>query len=276
MAEVSPFLVALIIVIIVIVLILIAFAIVSRSANITPSSTPVVSNCTSRPFPPTNLLVTNPQGDLVILTWSPSATTEQYTAYVGTSPGFDINSALGSRTTKFTSTSFSNLNLGAVYYLKVRGSNKCGISDLSSEVSIPLQYVFPVRFFIEPDLNRFVNVCDTHTNIFFPSNSTIVSSGCAPETEQLFREDSDQTIRQSSRPNVCLTRGGGNSVSFAVCNGNPNQEWFYDNNDKSLCSPANPDTQCMNLPVGFNGTFGNVVWGPKDTPERSAWYIAPV
>lgn len=269
----SPFLIALIIILLIVMIIVILMVYLSRQTKITPTSTSVAASCTVAPPVPTGLAVTNPQGDLMVLSWNTMAGATEYTAYIGNTPGFTTGQALNSVTTRFTSASFANLTLGVTYYFMVDSSNTCGISALSPQISYNLVYTFPTRFVIANQLDTIVEVCDAHDSIYVPSDECSVSKFCTMLDSWCNFSVSDNTIRQTDRPGYCLTRDGGNLVGFHPCVVNASQQWVYSAVDSSLCSYTNPGSDCLNMPAGFNGFIGQATWGPKGAPSISAWNI---
>lgn len=277
MAQVSPLLVAIVIILVFVMIILIVLVVLNRQKTTTSTSTLANSICTEPPSFPVNVVVSNPQGDLLVVTWSPIAGADSYIAYIGTTAGFSVSSAVNSTSTKYSSTSFANLALGATYYIKVKAVNTCGISDFSPEVSFTITYKFPSRFVIANQTNANALLCDTHDNIydFAKSDQVAASRFCSDLGSRAFYQTSDQTIRQSDRPGYCMTRDSGNTIYYHPCTGAANQKWGYNSLDNTMCSGTNPGFDCINLQT-YNGYAGTVTWGPKSTALVSAWNINPV
>ena len=274
MAEVSPVLLAVVIVVIIIAVILVIMVLLSRESTFRPSSTQTAEECLNPPGIPTNLSVSNPQGDLVILTWDAVSQADTYIVYIGDDPNFNLDDKIASRTTRFSSASFANLNLGVIYYFKVRAVNFCGESDLSAETFFSLPFVFPNRFEIVHRTQTALPLRDRHTSIYSPSDKVFAYVYGNDLSKWMFRDEATSTIRQSDRPTYCLTRAGGNDIYFNPCVPNDAQKWIYNAKDFTICSASDPSNGCINLVS--SGQFSGVVkHGAKDLSGVSGWDIVP-
>lgn len=276
MAALNSILIAVFIVLLVVVLIIVILVFNSRRSSTTISSTITQSSCQSAPPQPINVVASNPQADIITLTWSQLAAATSYTAYIGTSAGFSLASALQSRSTSSNSTSFGNLTLGQTYYLKLTAQNQCGVSPISPEVHISLLYQFPSRFFIASGTYPSAHVCDSHDNLFIPSDQVGVSLYCNFTDSWANYNSADHTIRENTRPDHCLTRNVNGKVYFSPCIVNSTQTWTYNTPDSSLCSFSNPSTDCLLLTLPYDGFQGPVTWGPKGSAAATSWSIVPI
>ncbi len=280
MAGLTAIFIAVAILLFVIMLILIVIFIRSRRTLIATSSTLSKVPCTAPPVAPINLNVINPQSDVLLLSWSRVVGALSYTAYLSEDPNFSPVNALQSRVTTSNSTSFSNLTLGTTYYLKVKATNSCGDSPLSSEVTTRLTYVFPRRFMVSNLSNPQLRLCDTHddVNAFLDSVTTrltdriIASRTCSLLGASWWYQNRDRSIRQIDRPTRCLTRIENGVLSFDPCVSDARQTWEYSNQTNNLCDPSGQ--QCINLGPGFTSDLGTVSYGPPTTPVLSDWLIA--
>lgn len=282
MATVSAFLIAVILILMAVMLVLIIIFIRGRRTLVATSSTPSKQACTSPPPTPINLSVSNPNSDILNLSWSRMEGASNYTAYISQTPNFNIANALQTRTISNNSVNFSNLTLGTVYYMKVRSSNSCGTSPLSNEVNFRLIYVFPRRFVINNLQNPQLKLCDTHDTVTplsattvnrLPSNQVIASRTCSLLGSLVSYQNRDRTIRQIDRPDACLTRVAPNILSFDPCVVDDRQTWDYSNQTNNVCGPQN--NQCINLNADFTADLGNTNYGPPTTELLSRWLITP-
>lgn len=285
MATVSPFLLAVVILIIFLAIVLIIIVIVNmRSSKVVASSTPAAANCTAAPAEPVNVVVTNPQGDILTVSWSPLAFATSYTVYVGTTSGFPTSSAVVTRTVTTSSTSFGNLSVGVQYYIKLIASNNCGTSPLSNEVSHTIPYNYPGVFTINSAVNSLLEVCYDDSG-FTTSFQESARRFCNIQPSRVRYNSADQTIRLNSVSNLCLTRTGGEifmnqCVSLLQPPGDPvsaGQDWGYFSATSRLCSPTNPTTQCLLSSQPMNMTDSTVLtYGPPSTPNFTQWNLVAV
>lgn len=270
MAQTSPFILAVLIFIIVVAIILVTIIFLDRRTNINSTSTPTkTTQCTLPPAMPINLTSSNPESDILTLTWSPLTNVDTYTVYIGTSPGFNINSPLSVKTVTTSSVSFGNLQLGTTYYLKLTAKNPCGISPMSAEISATIPFVFPSRFIITKRNNPLLEVCKLD-DIFFNADQHHVSSTCTNDQKIKTYNSSDQTIRRLADNQKCLTRISPDTVWDMQCGFMPGQDWVYNFSNGTLCSPSNPLTECLYMDTNNSfAKYGNI------TPLDSSWNIVP-
>jgi hypothetical protein len=270
----SPFLIAILILAIFLMIIVVILFVRSRRTLVATTSTPSRVPCSGPPPTPVNLTASNPQADVLTLTWSRTTTALSYTAYLADRPNFTINQALQSRTTSNNSASFGNLALGTNYHLKVRATNSCGDSALSNEISFVMPFTFPRRFVIQNRLNPALKLCDVHENPFAPSDRVNANAFCTTGTSLFFYQIRDKTIRQISRPNRCLTRTNNpNGIFFNQCGSNdPNQVWEYSNQTTNLCDVI-LGNDCVNLSPNFTPEGGVITHGTPINNILSDWLI---
>lgn len=240
------------------------------------TSTPSRVPCSSPPSTPTNLRVTSPQSGVLTFSWSRVVGALSYTAYINDEPNFNVTETLQSRTTANNSVSFGNLAVGSQYWLKVKATNSCGDSALSPEITFTVPFTFPRRFVIQSRLNPALKLCDIHENPFSPSDKVNANAFCTTGTSLMFYQIRDQTIRQISRPNRCLTRTDNpNALFFNPCGTNdPNQTWQYSNQTNNLCEVNDPN-DCANLSPNFTPEGGVMTHGPPINDTLSDWLITP-
>lgn len=272
----SPILIAILVLLILVMIILIVVFIRSRRKFVATTSTPSKVPCNGPPSTPTILEVTNLQNDVLLLSWVRVSGALSYTAYLSDRPNFDPKNALQSRTVSTNRASFSNLALGAIYYLKVKAVNSCGESALSSEVSFNLRYVFPRRFVINNRLNPVLKLCDSHDSLFAPSDRVAASIFCSSVNSLMRYESRDRTIRQIDRPNRCLTRVNPNTVFFNQCVANDaGQVWDYSTQTNNLCGIESQRNDCVNLSPNFTPQGGTITHGPPINDVLSDWQFQP-
>lgn len=108
---------------------------------VTRRSSPDVITCTSSPPAPQNLSAQALNATQFLVRWTSGVgatenlTGVTYTAYVGTAPGFNIESALMIRTSSSLSLTIDNLPINRNYYIVVKAENSCGSSPPSAELS---------------------------------------------------------------------------------------------------------------------------------------------
>lgn len=278
MASVSPFLVAILIVALIIIIIVVVLVAANQSAYFKKGSTLARQPCTDPPSTPINVSASNTQADIIVLNWSLLVDAESYTAYIGDNPNFSVGLELAHRSTKSNSTSFGNLALGKTYYLKVEAVNACGKSELSNEVQYTLPFQFPDRFVIALKVTPSLEVCDGHSDLISPDDTTAASRFCNFRDAWASYNPGDQSIRQSDRPTHCLTREGPGvnfDVSWLSCTGGSNQKWSYDANINTLCNPSNQIGDCL-ITTGTSTNTRPVKHGPFTTDDKSDWIFKPV
>lgn len=269
MAQTSPALAALLIVVIIVAIILLAMVLISRQSNVRTSSITTQADCTGPPSVPSGLSASNPQGDLIILDWNDIASAEEYVAYIGDTPGYNVEDALAVRTVNFSSASFANLELGFTYYFKVKSLNTCGESALSPELAFNLAFQFPNRFRIASRLASSLKICDIEPLV-------TAYSFCTDLNSWMFYQDADKTIRKSANPGLCMTRTPDTFIDFQACGVTTDQQWAYNAQDNTLCSFANPNANCLKRRMPLDPVVNIVQWGAKSTDEVSDWEFEPV
>lgn len=279
MAELSPFLLAVTILFVFLAIIIVIIILLAKQATpITTSSTPATPNCSTPPNMPTGVVVTNPQGDILAVTWNLLASTNSYTVYIGTTPGYPISSALNSTTVTTNSASFGNLAVGETYYIKLNATNGCGTSPLSGEVPFTLQFNYPARFTINSQSNPAIECCWNDNNIGPTRYQEIGSAFCDATSGYVRFNAVDNSIRLSSDSTRCLTRipGSPNQVWMNPCVPDSTQTWTFNALDSTLCSPTDV-TKCLLLSniAGF-GNASDVTYGPKSTPTFDAFDLFSV
>lgn len=271
MAGVNPVLMAILIVILVVTIGILVIYYANRNGNINMTSFPSRAACVFPPETPVGITITNPQADLLSITWTPLASVESYQVYISDVQGFSIENALNTKITSTTSVSFGNLILGKTYYIRMKATNPCGDSGLSSEVGFNIPYKFPTRFVLANRLSPQLQVCDSHTNFFGASDQAFVSRFCTFDTAWMYYDENEQTLNQSSRPNHCLTRVSPNQIWFNTCNSTVQQKWVYNVGDNTLCSALNPSTDCLKLGTPHTSDFGPAIYGAKSTDDVTDW-----
>ncbi len=279
MAQISAFLAAVLIIgIIIIAIIVVLIATAINSTTFKNGSTRATIPCSVAPLIPANLVVKNPQTDILSLSWDYIADADSYIAYLGKAPNFFVNLALQTRSTTSNSISFGNLALGETFYLKVAAVNTCGASETSAEIPFTIPFTFPSRFIIANYITPALEVCDTHSRPA-GSDTVIASAFCSFTDAWVFYQASDKSIRQISRPSNCLTRGDvttGYEVSYSTCTGGADQAWVYnaDPGVNTLCSASNP-TDCLTS-QGTSSTVRSIVHGGAGGQANGGWTFPPV
>lgn len=279
MAQISAFLAAVLIIgIIIIAIIVVLIAIAINSTAFKNASTLAKIPCSVAPTIPSNLVVKNPQTDILTLSWDYIADADSYIAYLGKDPNFFVNLALQNRSTTTNSISFGNLALGQTFYLKVAAINTCGVSETSAEVTFTIPFTFPSRFIIANYVTPALQVCDTHSKPA-GSDTTVASAFCSFTDTWAFYQASDKSIRQIARPSNCLTRGDvttGYSVSYLTCTGGADQAWVYDAGPgaNTLCAASNPG-DCLTS-QGTSSTVRTLVHGGPGGQANGGWTFPPV
>lgn len=273
MAQTSPLILAILIFVVVVAAILILLIFLDRRSNVTFTSKPTtITQCTLPPSTPINLAGSNPQSDIITLSWSPLSNVDTYTVYLGVTAGFNTASATSTRVVTTNSASFGNLQVGSTYYFKLFATNPCGNSPMSAEVSVTIPFIFPNRFVITKRDNPLLEVCRL-PDIFFNANQQRVSSTCTDDGKVKFYVSSDKSIRRLANNSECLTRIGPNTVWDMQCGAFPGQDWVYDISNGSLCSSTNPLTECLFYDPNVLSFAG---YGPLSTPNISAWDIRSI
>lgn len=262
----QAFLAAIIFIMGIVVVLMIVVLIRSRRGTINDSSTPTNQPCDIAPNTPINLTTSNPQGDLIIFTWGAVSGTQEYVSFISSIPNFTITDSTISRTSVFNTASFANLTVGVTYYLKVKAVNSCGESNLSSEISYRIPYIFPSKFQIKHQQSSTYAVCDTHAQTpgaIGTTDQMKYNRFCLDVEAELFYDDTDKTIRQSSRPSLCMTRFGSGTVYMGTCISATNQQWSYNGQDSYLCSFTDPENGCL-VTDGTIDQAEPAMHGPKD------------
>lgn len=277
MATVSPFLLAVVVLVIFLAIVLIIIVIVNMQASkVIASSTQAAANCTAAPAKPVNVVVTNPQGDILAVSWSPVAFATSYTVYVGITAGFPTSSAVSTKTTVRSATSFGNLSVGVQYYIKLTASNNCGTSSLSPEVSFIIPYNYPSTFTITSTVNSILEACWSD-NIISPTYQESASRFCNATTANVNYNLSDKTVRLASDNSRCLTRRAGGTVFMDPCTANSTQTWAYFNSTSTLCSPTSPTTECLLITSPVDPLSVNPLkHGAPSTPDTTEWTLVGV
>lgn len=273
----QAFLAAVVTIALIVMVLMIILVIRRQRTSLDNDAFPSNEPCTSAPPVPSNLQVSNPQGDLLILEWDPVVGATSYLSQISTVQNFDDNDVLQERTTTGASAGFANIALGATYYFRTRSSNSCGDSAFSPEVSFRIEFIYPDTFILTNQPNPSAQICDNHNSTFVAAQTDTVrgSAFCDFVTGNFFAEPSDQSIRQSSRPTRCLTRRLDTTVGFDVCNGSNAQKWSYDGTDSSLCSATDLQNGCLQV-VDTSNPPGDVFHGPKDNDPIDTWTILEV
>ena len=268
---------AVVVVLIVIAILLIILVYRNQRTDLEGSSILTNEPCTAPPSTPINLSATNPQGDLIVLEWTPTASTEGYVAQISTVPNFGDGDVLATRNVSSNAAGFANISLGATYYFRVKATNSCGDSAWSAQINFRLEFVYPDTFRIANKISPNYNVCDDHDNIFAAAQTdqTRYSRFCNNVNGNYYAEPSDKTIRQASRPNRCLTRVAGGFVWNNVCNGTDSQKWSYDSTDNTLCSATNFQDGCLNTTAAVADEEPGK-HGPKNLDPNSTWIFTEV
>lgn len=249
----------------VVVILLLIMVYKRRQAGLTNDSFPTSLPCKIAPVTPLNLRVSNPQGDLVILEWDPVASTEDYLSQISFTSNMTDGDIIQEKITTSPSSAFANIPLGATYYFRVKARSPCGESEFSAEISYRLEFKFPGTFNILLDIDPTYRVCDGHNSVFNPTNNIGLSQYCDQTTSTFFFEESDKSLRQSSRPSMCITRLSPSSMAMVTCSGGANQKWTYSGVDNTLCSGLDENQGCLWL--------DGVYYGPRDDDPRHKWSI---
>lgn len=271
MAQLNPFLIAIIIVSLIIAIILLLLVFFPRDNNSDTGSGGV--QCTTVPSIPTGVIASNPEIDIIAVSWNSVVDADTYRVYLDTNPGFSISNAQEVRSTSQTSISFGDLETGVTYYLKVTGFSSCGESQPSSEVSVTIPFFWPNRFQIVNNDDPTIDVSNT---FFF---SVTATTNCNPSDCWWSYNDIDKTIRKQTANTVCLTNSAGTAIA-TLCNVSllQDRQWDYNVNDNTLCLVSDSN-KCIKLQDGFTnpGSLGSQIEvGPPTGTFLTEWQILDV
>lgn len=229
-------------------------------------SIPTRQPCTVAPSTPINLSISNPQGDLLVLEFSPVSTATSYVSQISNIQNFNDSDVLQEKITTSNSSAFGNLALGTSYYFRVKARNSCGESNWSIQESFRVDYNFPNNFVIVNENNPGLKLCGI----------TVGTFSLCPQTESYyFYNENDKSLRKVATPNDCLTRLPGGIASHITCDGGPAQKWSYDGLDKSVCDYNDLQNGCLKQ-VGTSTVDNPVTYGPKNTPPVTTWLVQEV
>lgn len=227
-------------------------------------STRTTDPCTDPPNEPTNIFVSNPQGDLLIVEFLASRNSTSYQTQISSIPNFNDSQVEQERITESNSAAFGNISLGATYYFRVRARNACGNSPWSVYVEFRTPFNFPNQFVIADRNNPGIEACDNFNDAFAANATNKVSAltFCSDQESTYSYNQTTQSFFQVARPNFCLTRGPGTEVFNSMCSGAANQKWAYDSLDFSLCDADDLQNGCLKF-VGSDPVQKSVTFGPK-------------
>lgn len=234
--------------------------------------------CTAPPSVPTNIFISNPQGDLLIVEFLASRNSTSYQTQISSVANFNDSQVEQERITSTNSAAFGNLSLGAPYYFRVRARNACGNSDWSAYEEFTIAFNFPPQFVIAARNNPGLEACDNFNDVFVPAQTNQVSAKtfCSDIESFYFYEPVDQSLRQVGRANFCMTRGPGSDVFNSSCSGAPSQKWTYNSIDFSLCDAADPENGCLKFTGGTNPSQQGIIFGAKSASPQTEIVINEV
>lgn len=253
---------------------------VSKRISTTSATGQTFNQCRTPPATPNNVALFIVTNTSITITWSAITGADTYRAYISKTSGFSLVDSLAVKSTGNTTSTFTGLDSGFIYYVKITAFNSCGESLPSPQISISLPYVYPSKFVIQ---NRYDTVVQLSLNPSLGVNSyrNFLTSACSPVNCGYIYNNTDSTIRLQSDQTRCLTSVSGDEVWTVPCTSSSltNRQWSYDAIDNSLCLSNNPTGSCLLTPPGFSNPagFGRfATLGSKTLNANSSWLLVPI
>lgn len=269
-----------IIAIIVLIIIFIYVFFISKRISTTSATGQTFNQCRAPPTTPSNVSVFMLTNTSITVTWSAVTGADTYRTYISKTSGFSLVDSLSVKSTGNTTVTFTGLDTGFIYYVKVTAFNSCGESLPSPQISISLPYVYPSKFVIQ---NKYDTVVQVSLNPSLGVNSyrNFLTSVCSPVNCGYVYNDIDSTVRLQSDQTRCLTAVSGSEVWTIPCTSSSliSRQWSYDAKDNSLCLSSNPTGSCLHTPPGFSNPagFGQFATLETKTPNvNSSWLLVPI